>query len=78
MDAHCPQCGELGVDCDGQSVCQGCGFVLSDASYVPETGAEGQQIGQHISANGRVPGEVALQLAHLRACSSCALVQDMC
>lgn len=56
MEPRCSRCGEQAVDCDGQSVCQGCGFVISEGCFVAETGAEGQQLGQHVNANGRVSG----------------------
>ncbi|DBB06306.1 TPA: hypothetical protein ACH3X1_011878 [Trebouxia sp. C0004] len=56
MEPRCSRCGEQAVDCDGQSVCQGCGFVISEGYFVAETGAEGQQLGQHVNANGRVSG----------------------
>ncbi|KAL0056287.1 hypothetical protein WJX82_009545 [Trebouxia sp. C0006] len=56
MEPRCSRCGEQAVECDGQSVCQGCGFVISEGSFVAETGAEGQQLGQHVNANGRVSG----------------------
>ena len=59
MEPRCSRCGEQAVECDGQSVCQGCGFVISEGSFVAETGAEGQQLGQHVNANGRVSGELA-------------------
>ena len=59
MEPRCSRCGEQAVECDGQSVCQGCGFVVSEGSFVAETGAEGQQLGQPVNANGRVSGELA-------------------
>ncbi len=68
MEPRCSRCGEQAVEYDGQSICQGCGFVISEGNFVAETGAEGQQLGQHVNANGRVSGE---QLASWFAFCGC-------